>query len=277
MRCVTTAMAVLAVGLAAGSCVDNEQSFYIEHIKVLADPPSCESNTGDAKASAALLDLALADSFRGYYYITNGTMIRKGHDTLKAESNGILIDGMEVYVINVDGALVGGPEFFQFQGYLAPDSSDIAPGYVVPASVVRTLADAHGCKSAADLAVDVFGSTGAGVPELPGGFYQAVLDEIEYDLPAIYSVVRFLGHTQGGKEVETNEYSFMVQLCCNCLVNWHNCFSGKGAYCEEPEEYQTCNEGVISGSGSTKDCRLYTYGLTSVWTENGVSNTCDAE
>lgn len=275
MRGVTAATAALAVLLAATACAENEQSFYIEHVKVLADPPGCESNTGDAKASGALLDLALADSFFSYYYVTNGTMIRKEHDTLKAESNGILIDGMEVYVETVDGVLVGASESHQFQMFLAPDSSDIIPGYVIPASVVRGLADSLGCRPAAELAADVFAPTTAGGVQLSSGFYQDIRDGIRDDLGAVYSVVRFLGHTQGGNDVDTNEHSFMVQLCCNCLVNWQNCSSGHGAFCVEPDEYMSCNPGVISGGGMTKDCRLYTHGLAATWTENGVLMNCD--
>jgi hypothetical protein len=276
MRGVTTAMAVLAAFLAAAACVDNEQSFYIEHVKVLAEPPGCESNSGDAKAAAALLDLALADSYFSYYYVTNGTMVRKEHDNLKAESDGILIDSMEVYVISVDGELVGGSENYEFQMYLAPDSSDIAPGYVIPAAVVRTLAAGLGCTPAADLAMDVFGPTTAGNPELTSGFFQSLLDAIDEDAGAVYSVVRFLGHTQGDNEVETNEYSFLVQLCCNCLVNWQNCATGYNAYCVAPTQYQSCNPGVVSGSGTEVDCRLFTYGLATNWTEDGLPMNCAA-
>ncbi|HUT77002.1 MAG TPA: hypothetical protein VM285_04910 [Polyangia bacterium] len=276
MRGVTTAMAVLVIGLAAAACVDNEQSFYIEHVKVLAEPPGCESNSGDAKAASALLDLALADSYFSYYYLTNGTMLRKEHDNLRAESDGILIDSMEVYVVNIDGELVGGSENYEFQMYLAPDSSDIAPGYVIPAEVVQTLAAGLGCTSAQDLAQEVFGPTAAGNPELASGFYQDIIEAIDDDVGAVYSAVRFLGHTQGGNDVETNEYSFLVQLCCNCLVNWQNCATGNNAYCVAPTEYQSCNPGVVSGSGTDVDCRLFTYGLATNWTENGLPMDCTA-
>ncbi len=276
MRGVLTATALLVALLAAAACVENEQSFYIEHVKVLAEPPGCESSSGDAKAAGALLDLALADSYFSYYYVTNGTMIREEHDNLRAESDGILIDSMEVYVLSVEGELVGGSEQYEFQMYLAPDSSDIAPGYVIPAEVVQTLADGLNCTPAADLAMDVFGPTATGYPELASGFFQDILDAIDEDAGAVYSVVRFLGHTQGGNDVETNEYSFLVQLCCNCMINWQNCATGYGAYCEDPTEYQTCNPGVVSGSSTEVDCRLFTYGLASNWVENGLSMSCTA-
>lgn len=274
MRGVITATALLAALLAAAACVDNEESFYIEHVKVVAAPPGCESNSGDAKAASGLMDLALAESYFTYYYVTNGTMVRKEHDNLRAEANGVLIDGMEVYVVSTDGGLVGGSEYYEFQMYLAPDSSDIAPGYVIPAAVVQTLADGLGCTPAADLAMDVFGPGTSGVPELESGFFQDILDAIEEDAGSVYSVVRFLGHTQGGNELETNEYSFLVQLCCNCLVNWQNCATGYGAFCEEPDEYESCNPGVISGGGDEVDCRLFTYGLATTWMENGLPMSC---
>jgi hypothetical protein len=274
MRGVTTAMAVLTVVLAAAGCVENEQSFYIEHVKVLADPPGCESSSGDAKAASAVLDLALAEAYFSYFYVTNGTMVRKEHDNLRAESDGILIDGMEVYVTAVDGSLVGGSEYYQFQMYLGPDSSDIAPGYVIPSAVVQSLADGLGCTRAEELAQEIFGPTQSGGPELPAGYFQDILAAIESDAGSVYSVVRFLGHTQGGNEVETNEYSFLVQLCCNCMIEWQNCATGYGAYCEAPATYQSCNPGVISGGGTTVDCRLFTYGLANSWTENGLPASC---
>jgi hypothetical protein len=145
---------------------------------------------------------------------------------------------------------------------------------VIPAAVVQTLAGGLNCQAAEDLAQEVFGPTETGNPELTSGFFQDILDAIDDDVGAVYSVVRFLGHTQGGNEVETNEYSFLVQLCCNCLVNWQNCSTGYNAYCVPPTEYQSCNPGVVSGSGSSVDCRLFTYGLTSSWMESGVPWTC---
>lgn len=252
MRRVTT-LAALVVGAAVvAGCVDNDQSFYIEHIKMQPEAPGCEANPGDPYAASGMLDLAARNGFSGWYYVTNGVMIREDYDNLDAESDGIFVDGMEVYVTAADGTLVGGSEYFQMQMFIEPEQSAVVPGVSIPASVVAELADAYGCPYAGsyDL-VDVFNGDEEGpVVEHYG---------------AVYSVVRFLGHTQGNYDVETQNYTFPIELCCNCLIEWDNCTDPCGAFCDEVEEPELCTGGVANGTALQNDCRGYYHNESAEW------------
>ena len=108
---ISTALA-LVIAFVAGSCVDNEVTFFIEHMKVQPKPPGCTTNTGDEIAASGLVDLATATSFGGWYYVTNHAMIREEYDNLRAETDGIFVDGMEAYVTTTLGTMIGSSEYY---------------------------------------------------------------------------------------------------------------------------------------------------------------------
>ncbi len=257
MRSVLTAM-TLSAGLIAAGCVDNEQSLYIEHIKMQPDPPACEVNSGDARAASGVLDLAIAWSYSGWYYVTNGTMAREENENLRAESDGIFIEGAEVFVTGAGGSTVGATEYFEFQHYIPPESSDVVAAVTVPASVVAGLADELGCQRVENFDMEEYLQTEG-----------MTLPRTEY-YSAIYSNVRFLGHTQSAVyDVESQVYSFLIQPCCNCLMDWSNCTTGCSAFCEDPDDIPVCNAGTANGVNSEvlHDCRMYTHNEDASWTE----------
>lgn len=254
---ICTALA-LAIALAVGSCVDNEVTFFVEHMKVQPSPPSCVVSTGDEKAATGLLDLALATSYGGWYYVTNHAMIREEYDNLRAETDGIIVDGMEAYVTSTEGALIGGSEYYEFEMYVAPQSSDVLPAISIPNSVVIGLAQEYGCPSMNDLSVR---------QEMAAAIISGTLGNVLVQewYPAVYSKVRFIGHTQGGKDVETPEFSFMINLCCNCLIDWNSCFDPCYAFCSEPEDSMFCQPGVGSTAEAIEDCAAYFYSPGATW------------
>jgi hypothetical protein len=253
-----TALA-LVISIAVSGCVDNEVTLLVEHMKVHPSPPSCVSSTGDEKAASGTIDLAIATGFNGYFYLTNHAMIREEYDNLRAETDGVIIDGMDVYVVSPDGTLIGDSEYYEFELFIPPESSDIVPAVIIPAEVTEELRLAYDCQSPGDWWYEnvypvVYNDSTMTLEESE---QQIALPQPEwYDL--MYGKVRFLGHTQGGSELRTPEFSFLIEPCCNCLVNWINCSSFCGMFCEEAEANETCYDGATTGGDWEKeavDCR----------------------
>jgi hypothetical protein len=259
MRMGIVAAQALVLALTVGSCVDNEVSFFVEHMKVQPSPPGCVTSTGDEKAATGLIDLATATSYAGWYYVTNHAMLREEYDNLRAETDGIIVDGMEVYVVDAEGgSLIGGSQYYEFESYIPPESSDVIPAIAIPSEVVASLAQEYDCPSMWDLNVK------QGLAQsIEDGTLGTTLVQAYY--PAVYSKVRFVGHTQGGSEVETPEFSFMINLCCNCLTAWTACADPCYAFCSEPAESSFCQPGVGSGTDSIEDCASYFYTPGAQW------------
>ncbi len=248
-------LATLVLCLLAFGCEDNEISFYVEHAKAQPEAPTCEVSESDGFASYGILDLAFGSSYGGSYLVKNALMSREDYGNLRAETNGIFIDGMEVYVRQMDGSMVGSTEYYEFEHYLAPEETGLAHAVAVPASITQGLADNYGCLLLND----------SNYPQ----------DTITYDvngqrvprsLDSVYTVVRFLGHSQGGSDVQTPEFTFLIHLCCGCLVDWDNCGNGCSAFCEEPEGHGMCTMGVGNG-GAEMDCRMLYHNTGARWGE----------
>jgi hypothetical protein len=256
-RTVMTGSALaLALAISLGGCRDNEESFYVEHMKSLPEPPECKVSTGDPVIPGLTIDLALASGydFYAWFQVTNGLMAREEYDNLKAESNGILIDGAES-AVSIGGQAVGGSEYREVNLYIAPESTAVAPGIALSAQGLIDLAASLGCPSVA-------ASVDAVVADLADG----TLDNppVTTSLGEGYGEVRFLGHTQGGTEVETNPFSFAISLCCNCFVNWLDVSDPCVAFCDDPMEYSSCNPGVNDGD-NLYPAHNATYGRLTAW------------
>ena len=258
MRAIITVMA-LSIALAILGCVDNDVTFFVEHVKVQPEAPQCSTSAGDDFAPSGLIDLAVANSFFNYYYVTNAAMLREDYDNIRAETDGIIVEGMEVYVESAVGGIVGGTEYFDFQHYIPPETSEIMAAISIPQSAIIDLADSAGCRR-----VDTYDDADD-IAALAMQNPRMWPPQWEADTGTVYSVVRFLGHTQGGREVETGEFSFMVKTCCNCLVDWSPCIDLCGTFCESGEEVNVCSIGVANSAGTVIDCRHLGYERTSVW------------
>jgi hypothetical protein len=275
MRAIITVTA-LSIALAIFGCVDNDVTFFVEHVKVQPEAPQCSTSAGDDFAPSGLIDLAVANSFFNYYYVTNAAMLREDYDNIRAETDGIMVEGMEVYVqsATAGGGLVGGSEYFDFAHYIPPETSEILAAISIPQSVIVEMADAAGCRR-----IDTYNDPA----EIAALAIQSPLmwpPPWEADTGTVYSTVRFLGHTQGGKEVETEEFSFMVKTCCNCLVDWSPCIDLCGTFCESGEDVAVCSIGVANSAGTEVDCRHLSYDRTFVWQSvdasgNTITMTCD--
>jgi hypothetical protein len=249
----------LCLAAALAGCRDNQESFYIEHMKVIPDPPECKYTTGDPAAYSVTVDLAFVDDndFYAGFQVTNALMTREDYDNLKAESNGILVDGAEA-AVSVGGQSAGASVFRAVDAFLEAESTDVIMGITIPGEVKTNLGAALGCASAEDTAT-------AMLVDLQDGVLDNPPEAVNFDTG--YGSVRFLGHTLGGSEVETNVFSFAIQSCCNCAVDWSACMNPCNAFCSEPTGYTYCDGALgINAGGNPLPCNLLTYNPNATWT-----------
>lgn len=248
-----------------GGCVDNEQSFYIEHAKAQPDPPECTVSSGDAVVSGYFLDLMTLSSPGTHFQVANSVMSQEDYGRGRAESNGIFVEGYELYTLipELEGA-IGGTEFFDYNHYIEPEATDLLYANLMSASTISQLRSSYQCinYTSSEMADAIFFdwwrdnyselNGGAPVPQdivTAANGTQNVLSNLRANrnLPEImYAVVRFLGHTQGQKEVETQEFSVELSTHCGPIGGWEPCISNMcTAFCNDEAAYvQSCSAGV---------------------------------
>ena len=225
---VGSALALILVAASLAGCKDNEESFYIEHMKAIPDAPDCKYSTGDPWIAGVSVDLARRQGvdFFGAFQTTNALMAREDYDNLKAESNGIFVDGSET-VVTVGGGSAGGSAYSGVQVFLAAETTDVIPGIVIPSAVFDSLASDYSCPSANDMLDEMAANMSeSGAPSAPTG-YSSLLD-------SGYVTVQLLGHTQGGIEVETNEFTVIADFCCGCTIDFSSCNTPCEMFCGDP-------------------------------------------
>ncbi len=242
---------ILALATLAG-CEPNEISFFVEHVKQQPEAPECAVTESDEFTASGTLDVSFRNSYTGWCLVTNAMMAREDLGSGIAESNGVTIDGMESYVRATNGVLLGAPEYYELELYIEPETSSVAAAVMVPYSVVDDLADEFGCPD-----YDAFpdGTTGG------------------WNIGSMYAVVRFIGHTAGGKDVLTPEFSFPINVTCGTLIEWGNCLTNCSKYCEDPETSGMCQEGVWNG-GVEYDCRNFYHNPDQQWVP-GPGDDCE--
>ncbi len=231
------ALAVLA------SCEPNEISFYVEHVKEQPEAPECSVTESDGFIPTGAMDLSFRNAYGAWCLVTNQLMAREDYGNGMAETNGITIDGMEVYVRATNGVLLGAPEYYELELYVEPENSTVAAAVMIPNSLVEELADEYDCPYYASFPTDTVGG---------------------FSMGSVYAVARFIGHTSGGADVLTPEFSFLINLSCGGLINWDNCMTNCDRYCEEPEDNTMCILGVYNG-GDEYDCRHIYYNPNAEW------------
>ena len=231
-------MAVTAMVAAMWGCVDNESSFFIEHAKVVPDAPDCTVSSGDEEAAAYALNLFNAVTPGTFFYVTNAIMSQQDYGTLKAESNGIIVDGYELYTLIPGAGAVGGTEYFEYNSYLDPESSDILYADIMSATTIEALRTSFNCN---------YYTPGQIADAIMTGNMAVYNQLVSEQMPdTMYAVVRFMGHTQGGKNVETQEFSIKIHTYCGVDGGWEPCFASPcAAFCDQTAIYPAaCNSGL---------------------------------
>lgn len=224
------AVASLAVGT---GCQDDWQGFFIHDNKRLGEAPGCEIPTEAAAAGllAGLLDLNVRTSYAGYLFIENGLIARADPGLPRAESNGIFVQGAYLYY-EPDPACAGTAGLadieVRFSNYIPPQGTATVGIYLIPDAL--------------------------------GGLLRDSIASCPNQQAQITVTAQVFGITQGGIEVETQEFDFPITLCAGCLIY---CPSGVDLDTTTPGCQCNCNSDVEQndppchvGQDDLVDCRF---------------------
>lgn len=202
--------ALLALGFAlvlltlGSGCEENWQSFYIEEVKALSDPPDCIAPSVESATymSRGTLDVFLSRSYDAALYVTNGLIPRNDPTLPVTESNGIFV---QAAVVNIEPdpqcGVIPAVEFeTTVAAFIEPSSAVTMGVLMVPASALLAAVPDL------DPATGLPSPTGGGVSSCPFGKAN------------ITAVVQLFGVTQGNIDVATQQFTFPITVCAGCLL-----------------------------------------------------------
>ena len=222
------AVALLAVGT---GCQDDWQSFFIQDNKMIGEPPGCEVPTDPSAPGllAGRLDIRARTSYAGHLYVENRLIARANPGLPRAESNGIFIQGAYLH-FEGDSCVgsIGSDMEVRFSNFVEPQGSTTIGIWLIPDSVgtaIRTALAGGACGGQAEITV----------------------------------TAQIFGITQGGVEMETQEFAFPITVCYGCLVY---CPPGvdfdpmtSGCQCDCNAEADQEDEPCHIGQDGLVDCR----------------------
>lgn len=221
----------LAAGLlaAGGSCLvgcaDNESVMFIKGV-MLMEPPEC---TVTAEAGAVLLlngtvDAALTEVYQSVLLVGN-QLVRKGSpNQMRTETSRVSMEGAEVHVLTVGG--------IELDSFTVPASGDIGPGS----------------------------------GQEPG--YGTIMVNLLEHVPkfagegTVIVDVQVFGETLGGQAVESNWFTFPIQVGTRWLIEY------------PPEALSSDGHCVSAADEETRPCFTGQDGLTTCTLCAGSTEAC---
>jgi hypothetical protein len=212
----TALLFTLALGLGAFGCADNESSLFIEGVLNISSSDCVARPDAEAEfISRGVLDTAFAEGYVAAVQVGNQVTQQGNREKLRTETSRIHLEGVTGSVFDVQG---GEHEF-----------EAIGTGFVHPAAGTE--------------------------PGLAAMFVNLVnadnIDEIAAAGDG-QMVVRFrvFGRTLGGKEIESGDFDYPIEICEGCLIDYpiaantgtatdYEC----GADAPESQEVNVCHYG----------------------------------
>jgi len=167
-----------------------------------------------------VMDLLFVRQYKAVFLVGNQLAAMASTEKNRTETATFQADGLEVRVETWDGNTV----LSQF--------STVAVGTVEPAS-----GSTPGWGSVASVIVD----RGA-----IGGIVDGYCNDREWPVQRVASVVRLFGRTLGGKQLETGEYRYPIELCMGCTVS----LPDLGCKPDDVTVSCTCGQDSMIGCGS---------------------------
>ncbi|MBN2715436.1 MAG: hypothetical protein JXX14_06245 [Deltaproteobacteria bacterium] len=250
-------------------------SFYIEHMKAMPTPPQCTTDIRDAEMPYMRVNLMIADDPGNFFQATN----MLGDNTDKA-SSGIMIDGYELKTTIPGMGIVGGTEYFEYSKYVAPQTSDLLYATVLSSATTGFLRDAFHCsynpphtiadaiysttyrdsltEKGKDVPAELNAEATSGDVLLQNLLFTAAMPDI------LYSTVRFIGHTMGGQDIETPEFTIEIRPWCGVEGGWEPCIDNIcTAFCNAAASLpEFCVAGVNASTTASMTCADYLAGHT---------------
>jgi hypothetical protein len=188
-------VAAASVALTSG-CADNDSSLFIVGVMV-PEAPAC-TVTPDGNATilgAGVMDVAFTEEYFAWLLVGNQLAPRGEKDQLRTETARITLRGAEITILDEVGGPVAPAFTVPGTGFVTVDQSE-EPGFgaflatLVPQPIGNTLAEDVG----------------------PAGSFKR---------RKIVVNVRVFGDTLGGKDVESSELSFPIDICNGCTIIYH--------------------------------------------------------
>ncbi|MEN9577025.1 MAG: hypothetical protein RJA70_34 [Pseudomonadota bacterium] len=219
------------LALATSTCADNNTSIYVEAVLLLS-PPSCEvtADPGSTQLLRGTLDVAFLRSYEAALLVANQLTPRGDKEQLRAETQGIQLRGAEVQLSTADGALLD--EFSVPTGGFVHPSDSQAPGYGT--ALVTVIPPARG-----------------------QAFFEALSAGARGEVRTVVASVRVFGETSGGIEVTSGAFTFPIDVCFGCLVEFPLEAiedTGNGRVCSGAADGVTTSQ-CLRGQDQKIDCR----------------------
>lgn len=182
---------LLSVGasIASAGCADNESTLFILGVAKIEGDCTFTAGASTALLPRGTYDLGFSGSYQAGLILGNQMATRGIKARSRTETSRIILEGAEIRIVLGDGSLLMEPFSAPGAGFVDVGVGQ-EPGYGVLSVVVIPRLDS---KNGADLAME-------------SGY---VLAEI-----------KAFGRTLGGQPVESNVFSFPIEVCYGCLVTF---------------------------------------------------------
>lgn len=203
---------------------------YVEGVLALV-PPSCEvkADPSSTQLLRGTLDVAFLQSYQGAVLVANQLTPRGVKKQLRTETQGVELQGAEITVTSAQGDVL--EEFSVPAGGFVHSNTSESPGYGM--AYVTMIPPQLGDRLSSQLG----GRRGASVTVIAG--------------------IRVFGTTLGGTEITSGEFTFPIDVCFGCLVDFPlEAVDDTGAarVCQGSTDSITTSQ-CIRGQDAVIDCR----------------------
>ena len=186
-------------GAVVSACVHNDSTIFVSDVlapQFVTPGMSClfTADPTQPVLSAGTLDADLTPEYEAEFLVGNQMVPRGDPNQPQTETSYVTIQGAVVRIVDPLGNQLN-TYTWPTSGTIPP-SSGTSPGY---APIAVTILDSTTVAS--------LGLT----PTYKGG-----------DIKRLVSYVRFFGNSVGGQSVESDEFSFPVNVCRSCLISFDN-------------------------------------------------------
>lgn len=226
---------IALAGSVAAGCADNNATLFV--FGVLAPVvPGCDVTADPSQPvfGSGTLDVALRTNYEAWLLVGNQFTPRGAKQQLRAETTRITLTGAEITLKDAatdqiitckDQAHCG--EFSVYGSGFANSSKSEDPGYGIIAAQL--------------------------IPNAVGESYRASLAGKAGTTVSLVATVKVFGTTLGNQDVESGGFSYPIQLCMGCLVDFS---SGKAdGSCTPKAEGEIITPNCRMGQDDLVDCR----------------------
>lgn len=232
---------IAAASASAAGCADNNSTLFIYGV-MATTAPTCSviADPAQPMLGAGALDIALASNYEGWLLVGNQYSPRGAKQQLKTETTKVTLTGAEItlkeaatdQVINCPNSKNCGGPFSVYGSGFASSSRSEDPGW--GAIYVQFL------------------------PNAVADFYsQGTLKTPGPTLTTVVANIKVYGSTLGNQDVESGTFSFPIQICNGCSINYQAVAPDTGA-CTTTMGTVVPPTNCRQGQDGTTDCRLCT-------------------